>query len=86
MICPSFLCPPFQPLQASSEPGTRSCGRQYGFWFFLLLLFPLPQSREISLIKIDLRKKSQVAFGPLSLLLTLMLMNPDVVRTLLYKK
>lgn len=65
-------------IPASPEPGTRSCGRLYGFLFFsfcvLLCFFRLPGFREISSIKIDLEKKSLVMH------LILMLMNPDVTR------
>ena len=47
---------PVSAIPASSEPGTRSCGRLSGFSFWFCFALPLlPQSRETSTIKIGLK-------------------------------
>lgn len=64
----------------SSQPRTWHKILRSPVWlsfFVLLCFFRLPRSREISSIKIDLEKKSLI------MRLILMLMNPDVTRTLL---
>lgn len=67
----------------SSQPRTWHKILRSPVWlsfFVLLCFFRLPRSREISSIKIDLEKKSLIMH------LILMLMNPDVTRTLLCKE
>lgn len=60
-VRPSFPRPPFQPAPNLAPDPALAC---LAFLFWFCFAFPLlPQSREMSSIKIDLKQEAPVAFA-----------------------